>query len=44
MSKPSRAQQRAELADNNNNQGSTALDDKYRAAELARRASTPTRR
>jgi len=34
MSKPSRAQQRAELADDTNN--STALDDKLRAAELAR--------
>lgn len=44
MSKPTRAQQRAQLAtDECDAQGSTALDDKLRAAELARRASTTTR-
>ena len=40
MSKPTRAQLRAQLADQDTEQGSTALDDKLRAAELARRART----
>ena len=44
MSKATRAQQRAELADQDNNRGDTALDQKLRAAELDRWAGTPARR
>ncbi len=44
MSKPTRAQQRAQLADQDSaEQGSTALDAKLAAAELARRTRTTTR-
>lgn len=44
MSKPTRAQLRAQLTDQDTAcQGSTALDDKLRAAELAHRARTATR-
>lgn len=44
MSKATRAQQRAELADQDTDRGDSALDQKLRAAELARRAGTTTRR